>query len=219
MESLYHIKTAEIQFLPLKAIDIHKLRGYFGNRFKELDLLHNHNPETGKNIYRYPAVQFKERGMVTGYKEEGIKILKRMFLETDTVIIQDREIKIRQKEMEIKEQPLGEDGELHEYRFLTPWCALNQTNYKKYCLMSGAEERRKKLQGILISNILSFCKFAGYTVKERLMVKLKLHHTHEILKGEKVMGFKGDFVINFLLPDYLGLGKSTSRGYGMIVKI
>lgn len=228
MESLYHIKTAEIQFpeLPLKSNDIHKLRGYFGNQFKKYDLLHNHNSETGKNIYRYPAVQFKLRRVsgqpghpvVIAYKEEGIGILKRLFLTTDHVVIGDRKMKIHEKQMEIKEEPLGANGQRYLYRFLSPWLALNQKNYREYRAMTNDDERSNKLQKLLIGNILSFCKFAGYTVKEQLTVRLKLHHSHEILKGEKLMGFNGEFEVNFLLPDYLGLGKSTSRGYGMIKK-
>jgi hypothetical protein len=31
-------------------------------------------------------------------------------------------------------------------------------------------------------------------------------------------GFKGTFSVNFELPDYIGLGKSASRGFGAIIK-
>ena len=50
------IKFPEIS---LKTRDAHKLRGYFGNIFKEHSpLLHNHF-EDGTNRYAYPLVQYK----------------------------------------------------------------------------------------------------------------------------------------------------------------
>ncbi|MDD3175568.1 MAG: CRISPR-associated endonuclease Cas6 [Candidatus Nanoarchaeia archaeon] len=35
----------------------------------------------------------------------------------------------------------------------------------------------------------------------------------------EILAFKGDFKINFILPDYIGLGKSVSRGYGNVRKV
>jgi hypothetical protein len=32
------------------------------------------------------------------------------------------------------------------------------------------------------------------------------------------MGFLGTFSVNFNIPDYLGLGKSVSRGFGPVKK-
>ncbi len=223
-ENLHPFKTAEIQFneVSLKPSEIHKMRGYFGNRFKEFSALHNHDPETGKSIYRYPAVQFKllnRRPMLTGYKEEGIEILKQLFLDTGEIVIDDRVLLVREKEMDLKEQWMGEDGQLHEYRFMHPWIALNQKNYKTYRNLKIVQDKEKKLQGIIINNILSFCKFAQYRVKEKLMVKVKLHEVRVKLKGELLTGFSGEFTVNILLPDYIGLGKSTSRGYGMIKRL
>ena len=55
------IQTVIIQFpeITLKTRDAHKLRGYFGNLFKEYSpLLHNHY-ETGELRYKYPLVQYK----------------------------------------------------------------------------------------------------------------------------------------------------------------
>ncbi|MDZ7899258.1 MAG: CRISPR-associated endonuclease Cas6 [Arcicella sp.] len=34
-----------------------------------------------------------------------------------------------------------------------------------------------------------------------------------------MMAFGGTFMTNALLPDYIGLGKSVSRGFGSIVKL
>jgi len=33
-----------------------------------------------------------------------------------------------------------------------------------------------------------------------------------------MIGFKGNFMVNFEIPDYWGIGKSVSRGFGTLVK-
>ncbi len=38
-----------------------------------------------------------------------------------------------------------------------------------------------------------------------------------MLKGTKVTGFRGEFTTYFAIPDYMGLRKSISRGYGAVV--
>jgi hypothetical protein len=36
------------------------------------------------------------------------------------------------------------------------------------------------------------------------------------MKGVEIATFKGEFMVNFLIPDYFGLGKSVSRGFGTV---
>ena len=38
-------------------------------------------------------------------------------------------------------------------------------------------------------------------------------------KGQTMLAFKGEFVINADIPDGLGLGKSVSRGFGTVNKL
>jgi hypothetical protein len=79
-------------------------------------------------------------------------------------------------------------------------------------------QRKEKIHAILINNIISFCKFAGYTIQDRLEIKSAFTPVPANLKGNTHLAFKGEFMVNFLLPDMLGLGKSTSRGYGNIIR-
>ena len=48
------------------------------------------------------------------------------------------------------------------------------------------------------------------------MSKLDVYPVREpvFLKGVRRVGFKGTSAVNFELPDYIGLGKSESRGFG-----
>jgi hypothetical protein len=55
------MKKATLTFsnVRLNPSETHKFRGYVGNLFLEHDLIHNHDPVTGRHIYRYPLIQFK----------------------------------------------------------------------------------------------------------------------------------------------------------------
>ena len=63
-------------------------------------------------------------------------------------------------------------------------------------------------------------KSLGYTVCDPL--NAMIIHLKEVkiyLKHTPMLGFIGIFSINFTLPDYIGLGKSVSRGFGTIKRI
>jgi hypothetical protein len=219
---LQNIKTGVMRFpeILINPSQLHKVRGYFSRQFDQFDLLHNHRPGSEKFFYRYPAVQFKIHDClaVHAYKSEGIDVLKQLFLESEQIVIQDQVLVVNDKEIEVKEVAFGEDGEQYVYEFVTPWIALNQQNYKDYLSLETGEQQEEKLHAILINNIISFCKFAGYTVRERLEIKSNFNPVSTNLKGKAHLAFMGEFMVKFLLPDLLGLGKSTSRGYGNITR-
>ncbi|MCC6545498.1 MAG: hypothetical protein IT392_13555 [Nitrospirae bacterium] len=43
--------------------------------------------------------------------------------------------------------------------------------------------------------------------------------THRFLKGTPLLGFLGSFSVNFEIPDYWGIGKSVSRGFGTVKRV
>ena len=75
-----HITTIQFPEIKLQTRDAHKLRGYFGNLFKEHSpLLHNHY-ENGTFRHRYPLVQYKILNGIPSLvaAEEGAELLTRM---------------------------------------------------------------------------------------------------------------------------------------------
>lgn len=219
------IKIGIVNFPEIKisAGEIHKIRGFFGNIYKDFDLVHNHDTKTGKPVYRYPAVQFKrdQNGSpaIYAFKQEGIEILKDIFLSAENIRLEKKDIRVHGKEINTKESRYGEDDEVYAYRFLSPWIALNPKNYKDYLSLSNTEAKILKLHSILVNNIISFCKFTGYTVENRLKIKSKFKETKINLKSQSHVAFIGEFMVNFLLPDFIGIGKSSSRGFGCIERI
>ena len=219
---LQKIKSGVIRFpeIRIKRSYLHKVRGYFADQYNQYDLIHNHDKKTGKFLYRYPAIQFKITDYLSifGYKQEGIDILKEVFLTSEDIVIEGKRIKIFGRELEITEEGYGEDGQFYVYEFFTPWIALNQENYKGYKSLTDETQKSRQLNSILVNNIISFCKFTGYTVKNSLEVRSIFRETKANLKGKAHTAFIGEFMVNFLLPDFLGLGKSSSRGYGNIIR-
>ena len=79
-------------------------------------------------------------------------------------------------------------------------------------------EKEEILQRILIGNIISMSKGFNYTVEEKIKCWLNLQSTYVNIKGLKHVGFVGEFKVNFNIPDYFGLGKNVSKGFGTIKK-
>jgi len=203
--------------LRLKTRDAHKLRGWFGNLFKEYSpLLHNHFSD-GSLRYGYPQVQYKVIGGIpylVGIGEGG-KLLIQLFLKIKELNIDGEVYPIFSKNIENRVITIEDTNELNEYQFTTLWMALNETNFQKY-LNANDEERQKLLQSILKGNILSFYKGIGFWAKQNIMLKLTVKEYDTNFKNNKMIAFKGSFVCNAVLPDYIGLGKAVSRGFGSI---
>jgi hypothetical protein len=199
--------------------DASKLRGFFAASFNEYALLHQHMAD--KLIYKYPLIQYKMLGqspMVLGI-EDGAEVLKEIYDKFDEIKIGDSKYAIVERGITVKSEEFGCAQEIASYRFVTPWIALSQKNHQRY-LDFNQEERRELLRSILVGNILSASKGLGYVATER--IKLDIGRVYEkmcTLKGTPVVGFKGEFMANFMIPDYIGLGKSVSRGFGTIEKM
>jgi len=63
-------------------------------------------------------------------------------------------------------------------------------------------------------------KGLGYTVSEPIKANIiNLREVSTSLKGTPMLGFLGSFSVNFEIPDYWGVGKSVSRGFGTIKRV
>jgi hypothetical protein len=204
--------------------DVHKIRGYLGNLFREHDLFHNHKSD-GTLIYRYPLIQCK---VIYGKFyivaiEKAIEIFSDIFFRTNEIEINDKKIILQSKELKIKESEFGITKEMKNYMFISPWLALNQENFVKYKNTLNQNERLEILRKCLIGNILSMCNKTNglnYEVIQEIKVDFKdIISVSTILKGNKLIGFKGYFNINFEIPELLGIGKECSRGFGCLKKV
>jgi len=197
-----------------------KIRGYFGNLYKNDPLFHQHINDD-KLFYRYPRIQYK---VIEGIPyviglEEGAESLKKKFMEIHELRLEDQEYEVFEKSMEIEEVNFGTAEHQIQYRFLTPWYALNQENYKKYLKIGSQVKRVLLLKRILIGNLLSLSKSLEEVVADQIVVRdISLSEYNFNLDNLSILGFLGEFQVNFEIPNYLGLGKSVSRGFGTVIK-
>ena len=206
--------------LDLKARDTPKLRGAVASKFPGYLLLHHHIEED-RLLYQYPRIQYKiinGCAMIIGV-EEGIDVLKNIYNKLGEVRLDFTETEFNQEiKIKVANWLFGDCDDLVEYRFITPWMALNQKNYKRF--MRGSKESNDKLlKSTLTGNILSLAKSLGYKIKARIYVRPKLSISKVNFKSNSMITFRGNFIVNFHIPDYLGIGKSVSRGFGTVKRL
>ena len=199
--------------------DSAKLRGFFASKFNSYLLLHNHLGNN-KFLYQYPRIQYKtiDFAKVVLGLEEGVNVLQNIYNQYDKITLDGHSYRIFSKEIILKEEDFGIAPKNIRYKFLTPWFALNEENYQRYKNYNYSE-RTDQLRSILIRNIMAIAKTFQYFIDSKIMVNTKLRETTIKFKGKDVIGFLGTFQVNFDFPDYIGLGKSVSRGFGTIKKI
>ncbi|MEH6658124.1 CRISPR-associated endonuclease Cas6 [Leeuwenhoekiella marinoflava] len=216
-----HICRIKFPEIKLQTRDAHKLRGYFGNLFKEQSpILHNHY-EDGRLRYKYPSVQYKvidNTPTLIGINE-GAELLPSLFLKIKELDINGQKFFINTKNIELKKEIAGYSNSLHAYQFKTLWMGLNQTNYAKYNKLESEVEKQNMLNAILVGHILSFFRNTGVELdaNERLMARLNVEEKSTLFKENRMIAFTGSFIVNALLPSEIGLGKSVSRGFGTIM--
>jgi len=206
--------------IKLRTRDAHKLRGYFGNLFKEKsELLHNHMGN-GEYRFKYPQVQYKvidHTPLLVGVKE-GAELLPGLFLKIKELDIDGKKYPIHQKNIESGPFNIGVTDSSCTYEFQTLWMALNQSNYEKY---QDRDElaRQQLLERIVTGNCLSFFKDMDLWVDDQIHVKGSFKEKSTRFKNNRMLAFNGVITANVALPDYIGLGKAVSRGFGTIKQI
>lgn len=95
---------------------------------------------------------------------------------------------------------------------------MNEKNYKEYKSLNK-KEQTLLLHKVLVGNILSVAKAFEYVVLSELKVKTKVKPVSVVYKEVPMIGFTGDFKINFKLPEFIGLGKGVSQGFGTVKSV
>ena len=196
------------------------LRGAIAKLHPHEILFHQHGKD-GLVKYNYPLIQYKciqNKCLLIGIGKEA-ELVSRLNLVGETIKLFYEKYKIIKKDVSLNNSPYGIFKIILSYSFLTPWLALNEKNYQKYQRLGTLTKRKELLEKILIGNILSMSKSLGYTVPAPIEAKIiELKEVPTKLKGTPMLGFLGTFSVNFEIPDYWGIGKSVSRGFGTVLK-
>ncbi len=204
----------------LNKTDIPKFRGYLSSKYPNYDIIHNHLKD-GSLRYSYPLIQFKtidHKPAIIGIND-GIDLLKKVFLEIGEIKIGEKNRDINEKSIALIEDEFGVSSDFIDYKFCSPWMALNQENYNKYNRLNRYDQLAF-LKRILRENLKTISKGFGYTIPDIDEVKVDGRFIRKIVnfKNIKMLCFAGSFITNFHIPEFLGIGKQVARGFGMVGK-
>ena len=199
----------------------HRLRGYFGTAFREHSpLLHNHL-EDGSLRNGYPLTQYKMIDRVPtilGFNEAA-DVLIRIFADIAEIRIADQVLDARAKELTHDTiAPTFLPDTLVRYRLDAPYRGVSQEQYQQWKELDADEDRFVFMQRALVGHLLMVFKGLDVWLEDdqRIVAYPNFRTTLVRMKGYKMTAFTGDFITNVALPDYIGIGKGTSRGFGII---
>jgi hypothetical protein len=131
------------------------------------------------------------------------------------IVIPDRKIKITNIDINLQKYDISQNQT--KYAFLSPWLALNQLNYQKYRLLDKLT-KKPFLEKILVANILSVLKGLEIRIDFKILTHInKMRQIKTLAHENEFAGFLGEFEVNINLPNYLGIGKSVSKGFGVVI--
>ena len=205
---------------PLPAGEAPALRAFFGHQFADEIYSHNHHPD-GSFIHQYPRVQFKviDRTAVLMGVAEGSELLQSLWSKVEHTTLGDGRLRVLEAEFETREQTIAATADPIEYRFATPWLALNEKNFREYIGTRNQRLRKDELARILVGNCLGMCKSLDIRFAREPRIEAECRGLTSIkttLTGRGMIGFVGKFSVNLTIPEYLGLGKSVVRGFGAV---
>jgi len=173
----------------------------------------------GKPVFEYPRIQFKvvDANAVLLGIAEGAELLQRLWPEMDETELGGEQYNIRETDFETRQDEITACSKPVEYRFVTPWLALNERNFRSYTGSRNRAFRKDELSRILVGNCLGLAKSLGITFNERIDAECRqLTSIKTSVNGRGMIAFVGKFRVNLKLPEFLGLGKAVSRGFGAI---
>ena len=185
--------------------------------FSDIAVLHNHN---GAGFdYRSPRVRYLVIDRVPHLIsfDDGLEIVERIYREQASLRCGQKVYQVTGTELQDIHDEAGICGNLCHYQSHTPWLALNEENYERYMQVIGGAERRAMLERIMAANMLALSKNVELDVQEKIMVKLLRFDDVWLKAGQtRMLGFHAEFVTNFRIPAFVGIGKMVSKGFGLM---
>lgn len=220
--SLKKIRILRIRFAgALAGHEIPAFRGAIAGKVGHENILfHNH---LGKETYsyRYPLIQYKNLAGQPGIVciEHGVDEIHKFFQQKDwSLDLSGRKLDMQIENLALNQFTMQVWDKMFDYR-IQNWVALSQQNFSKYQALTTEKEQLDMLAAILKGNILSFAKGIEWTVSKPIQIKFKspLQTRLVKVKGVRLAAFSFYFASNVFLPNYIGLGKSVSLGYGVVM--
>lgn len=183
-------------------------------------LFHNHKENTLR--YAYPLIQYKRINQCASIVciGEGTEAIGAFFSTCNFDIqIGNRQTKLEIDSIKAYQATVQVWNDQFTYN-ISKWLPLNQENHLLYSKMESLVDKYAMLEKILVGNILSFAKGIGLHIDQQIVCKITdITDSYPIpYKNVNMTAFNARFKTNISLPNYIGLGKGVSLGFGMVVK-
>jgi hypothetical protein len=148
--------------------------------------------------------------------QEYSEVVFRKISQLENIVLPHEKIRVQSVRIDMVASDIKE--EVHQYRFMSPWLALNQENYSKYKKLEW-KDRKNLLERIFVGNILSALKGMKLFINFRIHAEiLNLRQITTVAHENLFVGFHAIIRTNISLPWYMGIGKSVSKGFGTIAE-
>ena len=183
-------------------------------------LFHNH--EENKFRYSYPLIQYKRINKCAAIVciGEGTETIGEFFSNCNfDVNIGKRKTTLEIASVKAFQSIVQIWDDLLTYR-INKWLPLNQENYLQYMNLESIVDKYAMLEKILVGNILSFAKGIGLHIDKQVICKITDIDDQYIInyKDVNMTAFNAKFKSNISIPNFAGLGKGVSLGFGTITK-
>lgn len=207
---------------PLKQSELSMFRGAIISAVPSHNILfHNHSGERLR--YAYPLIQYK---CIAGKAAivcigKGVEAIEELISEANfSVKLGKRNVTLRIDKIEAEVIDIQQSLSPISYR-LQGWLPLNEGNYEQFMSTDGMVERIHILERILTGNVLSLLKGLNIFVDFQVQIVITDYVTKKpvIYKKVKFISVDLSFIANISLPEYIGIGKHSSIGAGILTRI
>jgi hypothetical protein len=207
----------ENQLQPWK---INAFRGAVIEKVGREHILFNHHIGDSSFLYQYPLIQYKSIGNQPAILclGDGVDEIHKLFSKKDwTVSMHGKAFSLPIEKLHLDSITLNVSDKPLIYK-TNVWLALNSKNYPVFRVLKTPSERIAFLEKILTANILSFAKGINWRIDCKVEVQITDVSKERGIQYKNVLlhAFDTVFKTNIFLPEFIGLGKGASHGYGMI---
>lgn len=210
------ISTTRIKIDSSGKLSSNHFRAFMLKHYSDTEIVNLSEKSKERKIYN-PLLQYK---IIDGTPfifamDDGVDALKEILPDLSELYLGHKKYKIKEIIEKDLEFEVGVTAKRRKYEFETPWLALGEEDYAKFKYLYK-EERISALSKMLVRNILGFARSFEIEIDSRIRVKHELNEIQAFKLGTSTSGFVGYFDINFQIPEHLGIGNLSDRGFGSI---